>query len=313
MELDEQLRARLRALAERETGLDELARARLRARLLEKAHRHQQRGRGPLLWLAVPAFAALAGWLWFEAARPERTVPAIASRGELRKHESEPAATRGEVVEPPECARAAGGAEPGDFAIGLAGEPRLELARARLVKGRASVLEIDALSRCELGLSLKQGDVAVHARALRGGTLWIDSPLGRVQVRGTVFSVALEAKHLRIRVAEGVVVLRRGEQELAQVETNGVLRVDADGALSRSSLGVRERAQLLARLSLAVAREQDEAVAEELPAADAGASTPQGARLWREGAIPAFEPEGPSLPSSIQPDGRPMKKPRLIE
>lgn len=34
-------------------------------------------------------------------------------------------------------------------------------------------------------------------------------------------------------------------------------------------------------------------------------------RIWQQGAVP-YQPESPEIPSSLQPDGRPMKKPPVI-
>lgn len=45
--------------------------------------------------------------------------------------------------------------------------------------------------------------------------------------------------------------------------------------------------------------------------ADAGPRD-AGYELWRQGELPAFQPVPPEIPSSLQPDGRPMKKPQLV-
>lgn len=37
-----------------------------------------------------------------------------------------------------------------------------------------------------------------------------------------------------------------------------------------------------------------------------------GYELWRQGELPAFQPDPPEIPSSVQPDGRPMKKPHVV-
>lgn len=44
-----------------------------------------------------------------------------------------------------------------------------------------------------------------------------------------------------------------------------------------------------------------------------GTSVPEASyELWRQGDLPAFQPEPPEIPTSVQPDGRPMKKPHVV-
>lgn len=295
MELDERLRTELHALAEQHPAeLTDAQRARVRSVVLARvAKRRLSTG-----WLLVPAVACAIGLLLY--ARPA-TAPTA-------RRELAPAQLPSVAQAAPACARAP--REPFQFTAHGARDQLLELARARIVKDTKQAVQLASFDACELGLSLTSGELVVHARALQGGSLWIDTPLGRVQVRGTLFSVRAEAQQLRVAVVEGLVAVLRDEQTLAEVPTERVLTVDAQGNVRTEPLSARERAQLLARLQPARAQGSMRPAVVGAPAGEPEPKLEE--HHWHEGALQGYSPEEREPASSVQPDGRPMKKPTLV-
>jgi hypothetical protein len=265
-DLDETLRAKLRAAAEAEPRVAPRAEAvaKLSAGLI--AHTRAQRALRPARSVAMAvglaAAASAALWLW---PKPERQHVAVA-----------PA---------PGCAL------PTALSIAAldSGKQLLSLPRfGTLVASEGSKLHIERSEACVLSVFLEQGELAGDLANLKPAQLRVRTPHGTVVVRGTRFSVrTLAAREGEHDSAELEVVLLSGrvdiEDETTQrLEPQHVFRKRGKRRETLTAQGPQaERIQaLLHTLPTPSSRAMDDAVEpapptliESMPARDANAST----------------------------------------
>lgn len=277
---DPRLRERLQDLAMSEhTELDAAARARVRAKVLAASTKPSRARAAFGLSLVAACACALASWFWFArpaaqiADRGVRATPAIAAHTPERLPRAP--APCGEVITAEWTPSSAGGSE-----LDLA-------ARARFVaEARTSVRTI-ALESCSTRVLLERGALYVQAHDLQGGTLVVEGPLGSVEVHGTRFGVRASAHELRVTVDEGKVLVTPHQGAAVMLEAGQALRFGAG------------RKPKLEKLSKSIR-------AEVVPA------EVEIEKVWREGTLrPPDEPFDPG--TSITEDGRPMRKPRVVE
>jgi hypothetical protein len=285
-ELDAELQRTLSALAEVEPSrLDERARARIRSAVHARAERR------PLWpWLSLLVLGPVLVLLM------SRVEPARLPHA----HELPDEAPRElQVASAP--AHTCAAVESHEVVVEPSGRRRIALARALIVADREAVLRVTALTSCALELALDRGKLAVHARDLAGGRLVVRTPHGTVHVRGTVFGVEVSGQALEVPLIEGKVELERDAASFT-LEAGQTLRLEADAA-TRHVVSAAQRSAVLSWLGLPTVRSQ--------PAAPSVESAPavEIDRVWREGM--PFRPPAPELPSSIQPDGRPLEKPPI--
>jgi len=252
-ELDEPLRARLKALGDAVSAtLDAESELRIVARLQAEAARAQQPRRHPL-WLrgaAVLAAAAAVGLLWFgvdRRARPDEAAPHCAW-GEAALRFTE---------------RADGARE---LALGAAGH-------VVLAPGAEASAQQDGA--CALSVRLERGSLAAELADLRPGTLKVQTPLGDVLVRGTTFSVEL-GDALHVVLLEGAVELLDEARVAARMTPGRALRRAAPHAapmLTRASSEDAARVTGILRAQPASAAPEPAA-----PAADEPAREPRAPR-----------------------------------
>jgi ferric-dicitrate binding protein FerR (iron transport regulator) len=281
-ELDQELRGALAALAHAEPSeLDERTRARIRNAVHARAERR-------VLWPWL-AFAVLGTTLVLCMTRVEPARLPVA-------HELPSDAARDpHVASAP--AQTCAAVENARLVTEPSGRRRLALARALLVADRDADVRVTALTSCLLELSLTEGKLAVHARELAGGRLIVRTPHGAVHVRGTVFGVEVSREALEVPLIEGKVELERGDRSY-ELEAGQALRL-GESSTRQHAVSALQRAGVLSWLGLQTVRPQ--------PPAPPSLPVVQEHKVWREGT--PFTLPGPELPSSIQPDGRPMKKP----
>lgn len=305
---DESLQARLRSLADDEPlpALDDVTRRRVERAAMAERRRTISRVRGASFAAALAA-ASVLGWLSLNRA------PAPVARRGLDAPLEHVAPPEASPSAPAFVAAAEACQEQAGWTEAALGQQTLDLKeRALLVAGSDALVQGGLSPTCDVAVKLQRGRVAVHARQLGGHGLSVNTALGTVSVRGTIFEVSVvpERGELRVRVDEGAVTvtLASGQSMLLLAgqalewrgqapELGGVslgLRNDV-----RRALGLPPRSSLKGS-SKAPPTESDEPSAE----------SPQ-VRVWQEGAVsvPHIAPEPGS---SVTDDGRPMVKPKLI-
>ncbi|MBI5490258.1 MAG: FecR domain-containing protein [Deltaproteobacteria bacterium] len=282
MDLDERLRARLRAASEGEPdGADDRSWERVARRVaaagpgvLRTAHRRRIAVRviAGLAVLAVP----VAAWL---VSRSPGGTPSLPPRAaDLR-----PCAAR-----PPPL--------PAEPLPGADGTRRLDLEQVGVVIAEEGAgVSLTEYSACRTVLSLARGRITVHARDLGGGQLRVRTTACDVVVHGTLFAVTLEGTAVDLEVAEGVVTIERDGDEIARVGSGErfVLR------------GSRRELEPLEAAAASRIRERAEAA----PLVAAGGGQVGGARaLLGGGTTGGALPGGalPSSPSSAPPEPVPQ-------
>lgn len=258
MHLNEDLRARLRSLAdeadEGRQGLSSETIDRIAAATAEFDARERRKQRS--LRIAAASITAIAA--------------AALVYARVRTGDSEHAVAH-HAPTPPRCASLSlapvtwrSGSDAARFAIDE---------RARVDVAAASDVSASASSSCASEILLTRGSVAVWARDLAGGTLAVQAGDVRVIVHGTVFEVRAEADGARyVAVREGrVEVVRDGVSHW--LGAGDALRVSASGATSTTTVDsiATERLQgVLADVRSSVAAPPtDVAVAEPTPTLEA--------------------------------------------
>lgn len=151
-------------------------------------------------------------------------------------------------AEAPMIANNARACERWDFPM----SPQLEVGRVELGRrgvvavAEASELRVAKNERCELVIRMERGEILVHAQDLGGGTLVIETELGRVRVLGTIFEVSHREGAFGVSVVEGLVEVELPTEQ-RKVEAGHRL-VLSDGKLVASALGPDELAERRARL-----------------------------------------------------------------
>jgi hypothetical protein len=219
MEPDPRVREALGALDDGSQGLDSAAVERIARTVAERGPAEIARGRN-----AIVAKRSAAVFLAAAAAVVLGTLTAGDDAAPVASVTPAPATT----PRPPMCATRSVG-ESARFAPTTGGAAALDLGtRALVTRSPGAVVEIGALSPCELVLALGEGTVTVDARDLGGGTLAVDTPEARVTVRGTRFDVRRSGQVTDVRVEEGIVEvaasgstieLRAGERVRATADT----------------------------------------------------------------------------------------------
>ena len=98
------------------------------------------------------------------------------------------------------------------------GSLQLDLGRvARIVVEADADASLVEHAACRTELALTGGRVTVHARELGGGIFRVHTPACDVVVRGTLFAVTLADDAVEIEVADGLVTIERGGDEIARV------------------------------------------------------------------------------------------------
>lgn len=283
MKLDEPMRERLRQLATTEQGeLDEAARARIalaaRRAVPSRHHRSLQLG------LALAATVVLAVLLWPATLERQRIAEPSHAADQVAGSQAAPAALA------PEGALCGPVVTATWHANATTGSNELDLGARALLRAEASaVVRTLSLESCNTQVVLEKGALFVHARELAGGALSVETPLGRVEVKGTRFFVRASAHELRVSVDEGKVRVtpRAGESVLLLAGQALSLRTKQRPKVSKLSPSVRAAV-----------------VPAELEIVDE--------KVWREGAVrPSQLPFEPG--SNLTEDGRPMRKPRVVE
>lgn len=283
MKLDQQMRERVRQLATTEHGeLDEAARARI-ARAARRALPARQ-DRSLRVALALAATAVLAVLLWPTTPEPRRAAqpnhPSEQDPGPL-------AAPAVPAAEPAPCGPVVSATW---RANGTKGGSELDLGARALFRAEASaVVRTLSLESCSTHVRLERGALFVHARELAGGALSIETPLGLVEVKGTRFFVRASAHELRVSVDEGKVNVTSRDGESVLLLAGQALSLRTKQKPKVSKLSPSERAAV---------------VPVELEIEDE--------KVWHEGAVrPSQVPFEPG--SSLTDEGRPMRKPRVVE
>ncbi|HEX6245801.1 MAG TPA: hypothetical protein VFZ61_32980 [Polyangiales bacterium] len=309
MNHDARLRARLRALAEQEAlpQLDASARARTeRAALAElgpaRARARYVRGGAWALAAALSLWVGTA-WLSGESVPQRAAAPSGSERG------TAPTAAPAALILAP--AAADGCTESLRWSADQRGRPQLDLGeRALLIASADARVSGGLRPSCDTEIALAAGTLSVHARKLGGRALTLRTALGAVRVKGTIFSVSLspDQRELVVQVDEGVVELSAG---------GGATDVVAGQALALRSKGRRKTAWSLAarnqlRALLGLAPRSESPAREAQDAGEQPLEAPSQPRVWQSGTLPAPN-LAPEPGSSIDEDGRPLTKPRLIE
>jgi hypothetical protein len=302
---DDALARRLRALADEEAqqALDGAARARVEARAL------RQLARASRVWplaygLALAASVGLAYVAW--SSRQDGMSAAGARPTTAPSQAPAPRTSLPTAASPPQpCAGQAA------WRVEAGGGSVLDLGtRALVVAGPFARITGGLLATCDTTLELSAGAVQVHARALEGHALRIATPLGQVQVKGTVFGVALsdDGRELAVQVAEGVVEVDTGTPTQVPAGLHFSAR-RSEGALQLQTRALTRAEALALRTALGlvqpVPRERP-----SLPPPDAAEPAGQ-ARAWHAGSVDAPH-VSPERGTSMTDDGRPMAKPRIV-
>jgi FecR protein len=293
------LQKRLRALADSVPPASLSPGARARAeRAAEAQHRAQRRTRGLVGAALLTSAAALGAMAWLDWEAPDtvhrtaRTPVVPAPRRPAIAPTSAPC-TEKHAWQPEDTGRV------------------LDLgSRALLVASGDSQLGGGLDPDCSTRVRLTAGTLAVHARKLEGHPLRIDTPLGSVEVRGTVFGVEVASGHLRVRVAEGVVEVEAGgvaTRIAAGSELYVARHAETHAPVPASHAAL---AQLRDSLGLStMAPRPPPHASSAVPSADAGVAA--ATRVWQAGSVePPLVPPEPG--TSVTEDGRPMSKPRIV-
>lgn len=217
---DEQLRARLRALAEQEALPTLSAAARVQVEQAASLQVGERHGTG---W-ALAGALMLAGIVCWQVFRePPRIVQVVTPA---------PApATRCQAF----AGRSIADAQ-------LAG-------RATFAATQASDVAIDLSADCDVQANLRLGSLFVHAENLQGRSLRVVTPHGRVEVRGTVFAVHTTEHYLTVEVDEGHVEVTASDRTVS-LRAGDAVRIEAQ-SVQQSPAPSRARSRLRSAVHLA--------------------------------------------------------------
>jgi hypothetical protein len=153
----------------------------------------------------------------------------------------------------------------GRFEADANGEQVLDLDGRAFVRAESgSVVRLLENEPCRLVLSLERGRVDVHAMDLGSGELQVLAGEGRIEVKGTIFSVVRDDGEFTVDVAEGVVEVSSGGDPKQPVGRGERLR-RVRRAAERSALEVEEQNRILMAVGVIDADDSgalDEQVAE---------------------------------------------------
>jgi hypothetical protein len=183
--------------------------------------------------------------------------------------------------------------------------------RALVVAAADARVSGGLVETCDTALALAAGSVQVHARALAGHALRIATPLGQVQVKGTVFGVALseDGRELAVQVVEGLVEVDTGSRTQVPANVHFSARRGEDGTLQQRTRALTRAEALALRTALGLVRAapRDRASLQAPDMAQPDAES----RAWHGGSVAA--PRVPPEPgTSMTDDGRPMEKPAIV-
>lgn len=320
MKLDESMRDRLAKLAESEnSSLSDSARARVLRVALAKRMRP---ARLALSWWGAPILVAACALVLLSPAlstHVQQPAPIPASQARLRTPMGGPLPDTQAALPTAPCIPL----DTQPWLVQADGSRLLDLGDyARVATEAASKLGALSASSCGILLTLADGPLSVHARALRGAPLVVRTQLADVEVHGTVFRVDSRkaGNQVSVSVAEGTVwvtllasrelfVLKAGQritlQGRGKTVQRGKLEPRSRGAIEEK-LGIRQTAAPPLTIDASV---RDGGV----PALAVPSEGERGeARIWRQGAL--LMPElAPQPGSSMTEDGHPMSKPHLIQ
>jgi len=300
---DNAMRARLRALAEEE-GWPRLGAA-ARARVQARVHSVGSRGQGLHGWgfglVAALGCGMAAALLWNQ---PPPATRELAVRGDEVVSFTPPVTTTSPVCAEHAAAR---------FVPGPGAKQELDLGTRALLRAAPDTQITHEISPdCDVFTQMASGQVAVHARDLRGKHLVVSTPKGDIVVKGTLFEVSFEPgrSELRVSVDEGVVEVRAGDLGVFRVEGGRTLIVAERATFARFD-GLARRT-LRRSLDLSVQRAWPSQHPEFTPEGRKESERAQPEeKAWHAGSVVA--PQLPPVPgSSLTEDGRPMAKPRVV-
>jgi len=318
MKLDESMRERLQDLAASEAcGLEDATRARIvRVALSEHARRSQ---RTLDAWWAVPALSVLGLFVWLALPSSELVSPRTPTDTDLLP--APRAANRpSEVHSPATPERCAALGNP-RFRDAGGGREALDVADyASFVSEASSKATLLSANACGIELHLARGSVFVHARQLRGTPLVVHTALADVEVRGTIFRVDLDdaGGEVSVSVDEGTVwVTRREPHEVVVLEAGQRVVLSRGTGTFRARLAANARRSIREALGLAWVSPVPHVIEPSVhdgarQATQATEGEQPETRVWREGSLPMPQ-IAPEPGSSMTEDGRPMKKPQLIQ
>jgi hypothetical protein len=302
MELDDEVGARLRALAARErAALDADAEGRIAASLAQRGPGLVRRARRTRRALQVGTTLCALALAW-GASRLIAPAPSVVRRVEPRPAPALQPAARAATARACEL-RA--GTEPALAAGAGEDAQRIELGATGVLLAEAgSAVWLDAGDACRVRVRLQTGAVLVHAVDLGGGELRVATDRGDVVVRGTLFRVARAQDALTVEVAEGnVSVVQHGRTLVPAVAAGQRARLVDGQAAVLEPLTAAERAALIARLVLpsalpsapgeprasSAASDDDHASARasggDASRRSAGRLVQEADGLWREGRL----------------------------
>jgi hypothetical protein len=194
--LDEQLRQRIRGLAEAdESSFDDAARERILTLIREEGPSLVQSARRRRFFVGASAVGAVAAGfaLLFALRQP----------GDLATAKVESGTKAGAALA---CAsRTVPDSAKAGFVTGNAGA-RLDLGAVALAAALpGAVVHLEEASPCSTIIALDSGTVAVHAKDLGGGELRVRTTRGDVVVHGTIFAVTRDETSLAVEVVVGKV------------------------------------------------------------------------------------------------------------
>ncbi|MET0287931.1 MAG: FecR family protein [Polyangiales bacterium] len=150
--------------------------------------------------------------------------------------------------------------------------------RATFAASPASAVMISLSAECDVSAELRAGSLYVHAEDLQGRALRVRTPHGHVEVRGTIFAVHTSSDALTVEVDEGHVEVFPTDGRTISLRAGQAIRVEARSAQHGSAhLPARNRLRTAVHLPPHSAKN-------DVP--DAGpAAEPE--RVWRTGSVPA--------------------------
>lgn len=293
---DDELRARLRALAEHEPLPALSASERVLAeRAAEAAVRLREPTSGRWLSLAFAGSIVLAGavfWLVSADAPPlaqrPPAAPVVAARAP-------------EVVRTP-CQAFSQRALSRTSVLELRG-------RAAFSAAEASAVSVSLSAQCDLTAELHAGHVFVHAQNLAGRSLRVLTPHGEVEVRGTVFAVHAEADSFAVEVDEGRVQVRARDGRSVSLTAGETVRVTELRALQKKPLPLVARNLVRVALGLTPRSLRPAEARQDAGAVEQTSEAPVES-IWQLGSVPTPS-QAPEPKTSVTNDGRPMQKPRI--
>lgn len=232
MNLDEHVRARLRALGDAsDVDLDAGAQARIAARVAQDGPRTMRRARRQrAVAYGAGTLCAIGAVVWFAKPPEPQQVVGAAQRT--------PAVTTAMATAAPQPACSRRAAPVPSLSSAARDGSRIDLGAIGTIAVRADASAwLNAEDPCRIVLRLDRGRVDVHAADLAGGELRVATASGDVLVHGTQFSVEHAAGALTVEVDEGrVSVRRRDGTVIATLDAARRLRVAADGTASEEPL-----------------------------------------------------------------------------